>query len=1258
MSKLSPGRWTDEQWAAITARGCNLLVSAAAGAGKTAVLVERILSRIKDSRSPVDIDRLLVVTFTNAAAAEMRERIAAAISAELSAGDDGGRLGLQLALLSRARISTIHSFCMDILKQYFYRLDMDPGFRPADETESMMLKADVFEELMEAKYEDMVDSGFKELVECYGGELDDRGLMDLVIRIYGFSRSNPDPELWLKKAAGRFDPGPGMEAALRRYASGVMAGVGRTLAGAAAEMEMALELCLKPGGPARYAPAIKEEIAMIRDLAVACAKGWDEACRSFRECRFAGLKSAGPGVDEGLKNLVADLRNRVKKKIKSLAEGCLSRPLADHAADMVKIAPLMGALAQLVSEFAESYRLAKLSRGLVDFSDLEHCCLQILAERGAGGELRPSAVALELREQFDEVLVDEYQDINPVQEAIINLVARPADRDPNLFMVGDVKQSIYRFRLAEPGLFMAKYRDYPVQVGGPCRRIDLSKNFRSRREIINAVNYIFRRIMTREAAEIDYDPGAELVYGAAVFSGEEKNAPRGRRAELLLLDRSRPTPEDGGAGEEEGPEKDAEDFSDREEPGAVQAEARLIAGRIRGLMDGRFTVWDDGLKAMRPVMYRDIVILLRTVRGWAGVFADELKNSGIPAYSEPDAGYFQAAEIETMVSLLKLVDNPRQDIPLAAVLRSPIVGLGAEELAAVRMFRKTGDLWDAVVCAAESAGGELAVKLSGFIASLNRWRELGRRAAMTDLIWTVYRETGFYHYAGAMPGGADRQANLRALHHWAGQYEATTFRGVFSFLRFIDRMREKGEDPGRARTLGENENVVRIMSIHKSKGLEFPVVIVAGLGKQFNLQDLHGNILLHRELGFGPSLVDPAARITYPTLPELAVRERLRREALAEEMRVLYVAMTRAREKLVLAGAAADLRRSARMWAGCAGRGLSTADILGARSYLDWICPALAGHGDGGPLRALDLGEEAAGRHDDRGREQEWVISISKMGDIDETAVFSRGGITGSALAGRIRRGEKVEAGGEYAGVVQQRLSWVYPHRGAVGKPAKISVTGLEEASGTAVPAVEKEAGDLAGGQNLWFLKPAYARPAFMSARKDLTPAEKGSAIHMVMRHLDLGGRLDAGGVLEQVGRMVEKELITEDQAAVVDCRRIAEFFLSGPGKRMLAASSVKREVPFSLAVPAGEIYPELGDSHSGERVLVQGVIDCLAEEGDGYLLIDYKTDRLNGRDPGQLAEKYRVQVDFYARAVESLTGRPVKERYLYFFELGMDFRV
>ncbi|MFZ5595553.1 MAG: helicase-exonuclease AddAB subunit AddA [Bacillota bacterium] len=1251
MSKVPVRKWTDEQRLAITTRGCNLLVSAAAGSGKTAVLTGRVLNRLEDRSSPVDIDRLLVVTFTNAAAAEMRERIASAISSRLESGSGGERLELQLALLNRAKITTIHSFCLDLIKQYFDRLDLDPGFRLADETEAMLLKSDVLEQIFEEKYSAGGEE-FARLVECFGGRGDDAALQELVIQIYNFSRINPDPEMWLKRAAGMFGgDGEGGDV-LRVYADGVLAEVVASVGGAVREMKKALALCRAPGGPDRYSGDIYEEILMLEGIIKQCRSGWDQACMAFGQLNFNKLKSAGKNVDDRIKDRVTGLRNRVKAKMKKLGEVYMSRTLEEHRRDMDRLAPVIRALAELVDSFAEGYRKAKKARGLLDFSDLEHYCLQILGRRDGDGGVQPSDVALEIREQFEEVLVDEYQDINPVQEAIINMVARPAHQYPNLFMVGDVKQSIYRFRMADPGLFLEKYVSYSVNGEGPGRRINLARNFRSRREIIDAVNGIFRVIMTREAGEMDYDSDAELVFGAEIYEG---GPVRAGGVELVILDRRGQTGEDGGAVEGEVADPSGAAVGEDEDLTPLQAEARFVAQRIKDMVESGLEVYDSVNRGYRPVTYRDVVILTRAARGVAAIFTGELGRLGVPAYAEDGSGFYESTEVETMLSLLKVIDNPRQDIPLAAVLRSPVCGLGAGELAKVRMAAQNGDLWDALLAAA-SAGDEPAPVLASFISNLNRWREAGRRSAMTDLIWAIYRETGYYNYVGAMPGGAQRQANLRALHDRAGQYETTTFRGIFSFLRYIDRMREKGEDPGKARTLGENENVVRIMSIHKSKGLEFPVVVVAGLGRGFNRRDMAGSVLLHRDLGFGPLMVDPDARISYPTLARLAVREKIRREAVAEEMRVLYVAMTRAREKLILTGTVKDLAESARSWADSAagGEGISVTDVLEAGSYLDWICMALVATGDGSPLVDMATGL----RRPDNGFAERGCWSIRFLDARGDTPAGGGAEEPDKEFVEAVKLGRPVNTGGQFSDQVAERLSWVYPAGDAVDKAVKISVTGLGEmAGGVPLPVFGyDEAGGsvpLEEGSNekMPFLKPSFARPQFLTGQRGLTGAERGTAVHMVMRHLELGGGLGEDDIEAQLDRMREKELLTPEMADSVDCKKIAAFFLSGPGRRMLAAGRVLREAPFSLVVPASEVYPDLPDSLSGERVLVQGVIDCLVDEGDGWLIIDYKTD---SRGAGDIPPKYRNQMRLYSRAVAAITGKPVKERVLYFFEGGL----
>lgn len=1295
------GKWTGEQIKAITTKGCNLLVAAAAGAGKTAVLVERITRRITDSVNPVDVDRMLVVTFTNAAAAEMRMRIGSAIAGELAANPGSGRLHTQLALLNRARVTTLHSFCLDVLRQHFYSIDLDPNFRVADETETALLRLEVLEQIFEQRYSGG-DPLFAALSDCYGSERDDGALMDLVLKLHDFSRSNPCPDRWLKEKAALFNLPEENGIDDNIWAREIKDVLSLELGAARAALERALAICSYPGGPSVYRDNLVDEIALVGALEAACTRNWHELHTGFGSLKFNKLGRAGKDVNENLKKQVRDLRESSKKRLEALRQLYFSRPPEEYIKDLASLAPVMETLAELTLEFGEVYQRAKLSRGLVDFSDLEHYCLKILAgESPCGGATTdqwiPSPVALELQEQFEEVLVDEYQDINPVQEAVLTLVSRQGGDGPNLFMVGDVKQSIYRFRLAEPGLFLHKYNSYSEGEGGPELKLDLSRNFRSRAGVLEAVNHIFRRIMTRRVGEMVYDHRAELVCGAEYPPAGENLYIASGTVEVHLIDRKNNSGENdlpgGGVGTDYAVENftglslEAERSAPEEEPEAgepdlIQMEARVAARRIRELVEGtgaggRLHVYDRGTGAYRPVVFRDIVVLLRATRDWANIFLEEFRQSGVPAYAELGSGYFEAVEVETVLGLLKIIDNPRQDIPLAGVLRSPLVGLDAGELAEIAASFRGRDFYDALTNYARTGKGSLRDRAGEFLGRLDRWRTMARRGTLTQLIWGIYRESGYYDYVGGMPGGARRQANLRYLHDRARQFESTSLRGLFGFLRFIERFREEGNDLGAARTLGENENVVRVMSVHKSKGLEFPVVIVAGLGKKFNTRDLNSNILLHKKLGLGPDKVDPALRVSYPTLAKAAIRGRLKMESLAEEMRVLYVALTRAKEKLILVGSSRDLTKAATTW--CRGTESSGAELpdaylASAGCFLDWIGPALAGHPDGAPLRELAGAGHNLPEPPVSGASRWQVLLRGTPGGNDPEGKKS---VEYTARLEKVRLRERVEAGTEEGARVASLLSWKYPYEALQGRAAKVSVTEikrrfelleLEEGGAAAVippyTAAERRAHAAAGGGGAALHsrhsaivsgRDRYRRPGFMAAEKGLTPAELGSAVHLVMQHLDLGGALDSGGVARQVALMEAQELLTPGQAKSVDVDRVAAFFCSPLGKRLLSAAGVRREVPFSLALGVREVYPELPETQaSGETVLIQGVIDCLFREADGLVLVDYKTDRVvDAPDISAVADRYRGQLNLYARAVEVITGEKVKEKYLYLFSAG-----
>lgn len=1237
--------WTAEQLEAIEKRDRQMLVAAAAGSGKTSVLVERIIRRVTDPVDPVDVDRLLVVTFTSGAASEMRERIGRAISAAREQNPGAAYLRRQSALLQRAAISTIHSFCLDVIRQYFYRLELDPVFRVMDETEAALLQLDVLEEVLEQRYA-AGEEGFLRLVDCYGGTKDDGGVQELVLEVFRFSRSTPRPDAWLSGLPGAFNIPADAEVDELPWFTVLKDSVRHEIDAARGLLEQAAGLARRPGGPAPYLDTLEQDLVLLDGLAGACDIGWDEMHRGFSGLAFARLaRCRREEADEALVEAVKKMRDTAKRRMQGLQKKFFHRPAADLVEDLRGLAAQAGILADLVREFAVAYRRAKLERGVLDFSDLEHYALEVLADgEDDDGTPLPSPVALELRGRFAEVLVDEYQDINAVQETILNLVAG-GPTGPCLFMVGDVKQSIYRFRLAEPGLFLAKYHLFSGTGPGTGRLVNLARNFRSRRGVVEAVNHVFRQVMTPAVGEMEYDARAELVYGAGYPPLPEGSGDGPETVEMHLIE-TKPagdtafrvedaSPGGDGEPEAEGPEDPGEELD------ALQVEARTVARRIIELVDRGHPVYHrDG--EYRPLTYRDVVVLMRATTGRANTFVEEFRKLGVPAYAELTTGYFEAPEVETLLALLKVIDNPCQDVPLAAVLRSPAVGFSSEDLARVRLAGGRGDFYDAVVQAAREEPGELAGRLAGFLERLERWRTLARQGDLPNLIWTLYRETGYYDYVGGLPGGSQRQANLRALYHRAEQYESTAYRGLFRFLRFIERLRDSQGDMGTARSLGENENVVRIMSIHKSKGLEFPVVFVAGLGKRFNVSGLNRSVLMHRDLGLGPQLVDPDKRVTYPTLAKLAVREKLRAEALAEEMRLLYVAMTRAREKLILVGSVAGLEAAATRWCGginaAAGR-VPVWMAARAETCLDWLCPALAVHPDGAPLRELaGLTDTPAGTADG----SRWQVRLVGAGRPEREPAAGET----CAFRDALRRLQPVPLAGPRVHEVKRCLEWSYPHTSLQGINARATVTGLKSGALTAAAGEERPPEGLRAA--------TAPRPAFVQQRKGLDAAGRGQALHLVMQLLDLEGDLSTGGIRDQLALMVDREQVLPEQAAAVDPGAVAQFFRCPLGRRVLAGRRVFREQPFTLALPVRDVYPDAAGSETeDEVVLVQGIIDCLVQEENGLLVVDYKTDHYTVDSLPGLVERYRNQVELYARAARELTGLPVTAGYLYLFHRG-----
>ena len=1227
-------KWTEEQLKAIETRRCNLLIAAAAGSGKTAVLVERIIRIITNEESPVDIDRLLVVTFTSAAASEMRERIASSITKALEKSPNSKNLQKQLTLLSRANITTMHSFCLDVIKNNFHIIDLDPAFRILDETEGMLLRSEVLEELFEDKYEND-DKEFLDLVEAYSDSKSDDKLKDIVLDLYKFSMSGPWPQRWLRDKSEEFNIGTIEDLDKSSWMKVFIENLVIELQGLISMEEKALELCEETSGLEPYIDTFRDDITMLQMIYEHLGAGVVEIYNRLSSASFSKLKTVRKAnvSDENVQSRVKAIRDDVKKKINKLRDEIFSMTPDEMLHSVKSSYPYMKTLSNLVIEFQDKFSNAKKERGALDFNDLEHLCLKILTSENSG-------VADNFKEYFDEVLVDEYQDSNAVQEAIIDLVSRKYSDDPNVFMVGDVKQSIYRFRQAKPELFLEKYNTYSKEQGKNVK-IQLYKNFRSRDEVIKGVNYIFKEIMSRVVGELEYTDEEALNLGASYKDAEDDNYVVGGKIELNILDKSTEVEEEILIEEEE-------------DLGAINLEARIVANRIKELLsnkDGKvFKVLDKVTGEYRPVTYKDIVILLRATKNWSEVFLDELGAEGIPVYADTGSGYFESIEIRTIMSLLKVIDNPMQDIPLIAVLRSPIMSFSAEDLTNIRLVDKDKYFYENIISISNEefdCEKELIEKCNIFLERLNVWRKKSIYTPIDEFIWYLYTDTAYYGYVGAMPNGVLRQANLRILFQRAKQYEQTSFKGLFNFINFINKLRKSSGDMGSAKVLGENEDVVRIMSIHKSKGLEFPVVFVCGSGKQFNLMDLNNNILYHEELGFGPELVDLDKRVSYPTLPKEAIKQRIRLETLSEEVRILYVAFTRAKEKLIITGAVNGLEKWITKCCNAAALDrniILPSEVLKGKSYLDWIGMAICKHRDGESLREL-VGANDISIKDDLSTwsVKTWtksdLIVDKKNSDVDEI------------------NEENLLINFDCSSVdkeIERRLDFRYKFRESTLIKSNFSVSELKKKNFEQVPVIDTE--------ELFKEDICNIKPKFLQEERGLTAAEKGTAMHFVMQKVDLSRVSTIEEIKVQLKELVDRELLSKEEYKVISPYKVKKFFISKLGERMLSAHNrgdiVYRELPFYTEIDVHRIDPDLPKDVEGDKVRLQGVIDSFFYEDNEVILLDYKTDYVEQGNEEELINKYRMQIQYYKEALEKITKTKIKECYLYSFYLEKEILV
>ena len=1275
-------KWTPEQESAIIAPkdssldNQTLLVAAAAGSGKTAVLVERIITRLKDMDNPLSVQELMVVTFTKAAAQEMSARIGLALAKAMESTEDAAmqeRLERQLNLLPSAHISTLHSFCQWVIRSYFYKLDINPTARIGNEAEMALLQQEVLADLLTKSYEEGLYNIY-ELADFFSDDKSDAGLTAKIMSLYNYAMSLANPDGWLRKA-------------LEPYKEAMTVNPSETLWGQymwdqhvavidriRERLERMEQILLDPVGPHKWQNIYDNQLAALSMLSG--AETWDdmgEACKhtdTFIKDRFNKL---GEEVDPSLQAEFKSLGSQNKDDLKAMQAAVFTVPEATLQEQFKAQYPIIEGLVELTIAFHKAYRDMKQEQGIMDFSDLEHLCLALLVEPGTEDDPQPSDVAKELQDTFKEIMVDEYQDTNGVQETIINLISRVDNR----FYVGDVKQAIYSFRMADSSLFMEKYNTY----GGTDaveRRIDLAKNFRSHENILAATNFLFYQIMTEEAAELNYTEAESLIPGRIVEDAPEDWI--GGDVELQLLDVSKDTLSASESDEDEG-----------DDPENNERELDFIIQKIKEIHAAKKKVQNpDG--TFRQIEWRDFAILRRSLAGWGTRAVEAMRQAGIPAVVNERDGYFEAQEIQLLLALLSIIDNPEQDLPMAAVLHSGLVGLDANELGALRLSGE-GSLWSLMPAYAKEAQDE---RLLAFIDHMERWRTLSRRHGVTDLLWDIYESQDYVNYVGAMPNGLVRRANVLALYDRAKGYEASGFRGLFRFLRFVESLRDSNQDMPLANVVSEADNVVRLMTIHKSKGLEFPVVFLSGVQKGFNMMDLRSELLIDKNAGLGLKGYFPDIRVSFPTIPWFYVKDVKEAALKAEEQRILYVALTRARDKLIMTGhfkgfknakgKLSTLGELIKNAASVEGQQLPTDIITQANTYLEWLIMGFTRHLDGGnPLRvAIEYeGPTYFDLPDKKCRIKVEIHDGSLYGDLDYKADIDETTIN------KVRELQAVNSV-ELPQEIEDRFNYSYPYSDATRRTAKISVSELkrrfqereleagtidtlnesivtvdteakravsdailgqaikldvrnadsDDTSNESVPTITVPADDLAN--SVFGRKPQ----ALQSEEDVLTGAQWGTLMHEAMQWLPLAQYTQAS-LTKELDALVMKGTFTEEERNLLSDTSLYKFFSSDLGKRLINAKRIERELPFSMLFEGKRVYDTLED---GENLFLQGIIDTAFEEDGEWVLVDYKTDRVkSGED---LIKRYKIQMDLYKEALQRLTGMPVKASYIYSFRL------
>ncbi len=1174
-------KWTQEQRQAIETKDGNLLVAAGAGSGKTAVLVERILHRMEEDK--IGIDRLLVVTFTNAAASEMRERIASRMYDEIEKKPE---LQKQISLMGKASIMTIDAFCLKVVRDNFFKVGLDPNFRIGDTAEMELIKLEALEELLEEKY-DQDDEEFNKIVAIYMGEKDDEELRNIVLKIYNYTQSAPYPHEWLEKQVEAFHIEESMPIEETRYGKILMQEAKEELKNGIEELkDLELSIMDCPEA-ANYCVTIQSDIQALTILEEKCTT-WDDMYFAIRNFDFERLKIC-KNVPEEVKKQVTQTRDKIKDVVKKyLREKVFLSESAFIREDFHYLYTNLKLLCKLVKEFEQKFNQKKLEKNIVDFADIEHKALQLLQEN--------EEICRMYKEQYEEIFIDEYQDSNMMQEIILNTISKG-----HMFMVGDVKQSIYRFRQARPDLFLGKYQSFPnlqdgLQVGN--HKILLFKNFRSNQNIIDATNDLFKQIMSKDCGEMDYTEEEFLRFGAMDYSQ------KGEPAEINFIETKKVDEETMlSAGEAETTLEEAEE-SDLFIDSNARLEGKVIAHKIRELV-GKLEVYDKKTKNTRLATYQDFVILLRSTVGSLDIFMEELTMQGIPVYADSTGGYFQQTEVQIVLALLNILDNPMQDIPLLAVLRSQIGDFTMDELTQIRLIDRSVLFYEAMQRYV-TVGDALSKKVWNFLEKLSAWREKTKYMSLSELLWLLYNETGYYDYVSLFPDGLSRQANLKLLLERAEAYEKTSFRGLFHFLNYIQHMKESSGDMETSKVIGENENVVRIMSIHKSKGLEFPVVILAGTTKKFNYRDLNDSLIFHSDLGFGADVINPETRIRYPSISKIALARKMKQETLAEEMRILYVALTRAREKLIVTALVPDLEKAYMKYT----EKLTAYKIEKASCFMDWI-----------GLATIE-------------KVPSWTVKQYSYQEVLQLETREE------VLCEKVDALAKEERNVAH---VANQMNWVYPYRLATGIPSKISISELKRMASKEEGQVEE--------QNQFSL---IEKPDFL-AEKIESGSQYGTLVHNALQKLnfkefspDLSAE-DRKQMLLKIACDVTQD--TKIQNSIL--RKLVAFTQTDLFAEIRKATQIMKETSFNLNLSAKEVF----QIESDEKIMIQGIIDLyFVEKSGSIVLVDYKTDFVESAE--ELIHRYHTQLEYYKRALEEITNRKVRKTVLYSLKLEKEIEI